>query len=354
MAALSLRDRDAIVTKEGLIFRVFGYSHPSNAYICDAEYSSSQIFKSNNPKAPRSRGQQVFYKFYEDEGFRFVRAFYPQYLIFHEMLGKDVVGVNRSDIVAVKKPGERLKELMSKTPQDELVAALHNALDYVMKHSNLSADDFGVFGSLLHDFYHPEFSDLDFVVYSREKFSKLHQVLRDLYDDECSLFTNEFETDEAVKRKSWRFHNYSPEEYVWHQRRKLIYSLFRNEKRIIKAEFEPVKEWKEIRGEYDSKTKVLPKGWVKIFARVTEDYDAPFIPSVYGIAPSNVLHGAKETSEATRIISYMEEFRMQACRDEKVYVEGNLEEVITPEGSFYQISLTYCPRYYEQTLKVVS
>jgi len=50
----------------------------------------------------------------------------------------------------------------------------------------------------------------------------------------------------------------------------------------------------------------------------------------------------------------MEEFRMQACEDEKVYVEGNLEEVTTPKGSLYQITLTYCPRYYEQVLKVVS
>ena len=28
MATLDLRDRDAIQTEEGLIFRVFGYSHP--------------------------------------------------------------------------------------------------------------------------------------------------------------------------------------------------------------------------------------------------------------------------------------------------------------------------------------
>jgi hypothetical protein len=50
----------------------------------------------------------------------------------------------------------------------------------------------------------------------------------------------------------------------------------------------------------------------------------------------------------------MEEFRMQARRDETVYVEGNLEEVITPEERLTQISLTYCPRYYEQVLKVIS
>ena len=30
MATLALRDRDAIQTEEGLIFRVFGYSHPKD------------------------------------------------------------------------------------------------------------------------------------------------------------------------------------------------------------------------------------------------------------------------------------------------------------------------------------
>jgi len=49
---LALRDRDAIETAEGLIFRVFGYSHPSNAYICDAEYASAKIFQSKDPRAP--------------------------------------------------------------------------------------------------------------------------------------------------------------------------------------------------------------------------------------------------------------------------------------------------------------
>jgi CTP:phosphocholine cytidylyltransferase-like protein len=48
----------------------------------------------------------------------------------------------------------------------------------------------------------------------------------------------------------------------------------------------------------------------------------------------------------------MEEFRQQAQKDEVIIVEGNLEEVTTPRETCYQITLTYCPRYYEQVLKV--
>jgi predicted nucleotidyltransferase len=91
-----------------------------------------------------------------------------------------------------------------------------------------------------------------------------------------------------------------------------------------------------------------------MLARITEDEDAPFIPSVYSINPLTVLQGTNGADEATRVVSYLEEFRLQAQKDEKVYIEGNLEEVITSDGSFNQITLTYCPRYYEQVLKVTS
>jgi len=356
LATLRLRDRDAIVTNEGLVFRVFGYSHPPNACVCDVEYAPEAIFKSNNPKAFRNRGQHVFYKFYEDEGLKFIKNYYPQYFIFHGMLQEKVLGVNISDIVEVKKPDEKLREIMKVEPNDELIAALLSVSQLAMQYSKLSKKNFGVFGSLLHDFYHPKFSDLDFVIYGREKTQILRETLCKLYDDKSSGLRNEFGTNEPVRGKHWRFQNFSPQEYVWHQQRKLIYALFNDEKsgRIIKTEFEPVKEWKEASNEYDSEVRILRKGWVRMFARITDDQDALFIPSIYGVEPTNILCGAKEAVEVIRVVSFMEEFRMQAWKDERVYVEGNLEEVTTSKNSFHQITLTYCPRYYEQVLKVAS
>jgi predicted nucleotidyltransferase len=135
----------------------------------------------------------------------------------------------------------------------------------------------------------------------------------------------------------------------------MIYGLYDDTKqsgRVIKAEFEPVKAWKEIKSEYDPKTHIAQKGWVKLKARVTADDEAPFIPSIYGIEPLEVLSGPKEALETKRVFSYMEEFRQQAQKDETVIVEGNLEKVESPSGVFLQTTLTYCPRYYEQVLKV--
>jgi len=356
LAALGLRDRDAIITKEGLIFRVFGYSHPANAYICDVEYASAEIFKSDNPKAFRNRGQRVFYKFYEDEGWKFIKSNFPQYMLIHEMLQKQVVGVENHNIAETRKSDIELGKLIEEEPKDELHAAMQSVLELVAKHSDLLVNDFGVFGSLLHRFYHPKLSDIDLIIYGRDNALRLRETLWELYNVRDSPVRNEFESIESIKGKRWRFQNYSPEEFVQHQQRKTIYALFSDEKsgRVIKTEFEPVKAWKEIRNEYNSDTRILQKGWVKMFATIIGDQGAPFIPSIYRIQPMTVLHGPRGAEETTRIVSYVEEFRMQAWKDEQVYIEGNLEEVKTPKSSFHQMALTYCPRYYEQVLKVVS
>jgi predicted nucleotidyltransferase len=356
LANVKLRDRDAIVTREGLIFRVFGYSHPQNAYICDAEYASANIFTSHDPRALRNGGNQIFYKFYNDEGWELVFSQFPQYTVFHEMLGQKVVGVSQGDITEARKPEERLRVLVEAEPKDKLLDAMQRVLNITLEHSGLSVADFGVFGSMLHGFHHPKFSDIDLVVYGKKENAKMREILETLYSDDSLGLRNEFETDEAMKGKQWRFKNYGVKEFLWHQKRKLIYGLFHDVKsgRTIKTEFEPVKEWSEIASEYDSETRILRKDWVKINARVVADSDAPFIPSVYGIEPLEVLSGTKDALEAVRVISYMEEFRLQAQRDEQVCVEGNLEEVVSPKGSFRQIALTYCPRYYEQVLKVIA
>jgi predicted nucleotidyltransferase len=354
LASLRLRDRDAIITREGLIFRVLGYSHPPESFICDAEYASSKIFKSNDPRAPRGSGEELFYKFYEDEGWKFIQERYPQYMIHHEMLNKKVTGIRLNDIFTTREPGKVLQQLFSGKAQDDLVSAMRSVVNVVLESSSLSLKGFGVFGSMLHGFHHPKFSDIDLIIYGGKNLDGLRKTLNEIYETDSAVLKNEFETDQSVKGKIWQFRNLSQEEYVWHQRRKLTYALFQDQKsgRTIKTEFEPVKTWNEINNEYYSKIRIKPKGWTHILAKVTDDHESPSIPSVYAIEPQEICEGPREATETKRIISYMEEFRLQAKRGEIIDVRCNLEEVSTPTGNFFQIALTYCPRYYEQVLKV--
>jgi len=353
LAPMKLRDRDAIITGDDIIFRVYGYFHPTDAYVCDPEYASARIHESTNPRAPRGKRKPIYYKFYADEGLQLIQHRYSQYTVFYEPLQERFVGVPRAYISETRKPDEIFRHLITKQPEDDLLKALHDLSALVMSKSGLSENDFGVFGSLLHGFYHPKFSDIDLTIYGKEKLKKLRRALREIYREENCL-RNEFDSEKALEGKIWKFVNYSPKEHVWHQRRKMVYGLYKPKQRAraVKAEFEPVKDWKEICNEYDKFTRVLKKGWIKAVARVTDDQDAPFIPSIYPIEVVEILEGS-EVEDIQRILSYVEEFRMQAERDELVCVEGNLEEVATKTKTFHQITLTYGPRYYEQTLKVV-
>jgi predicted nucleotidyltransferase len=176
--SLKLRDRDGVLTREGLLFRVFGYNHPANVYLCDAEYASDRIFQSVDPRAPREGKNGRFYKFYNDEGMKLVTKNYPQYMFFHEMLGLELVSVAEKDVFKVHRPQERLVELLRRGPTDELLAAMERALKIATVSSGLSVGDFGVFGSMLHDFHHPKYSDIDFTIYGKEQNIKMRQTLQ--------------------------------------------------------------------------------------------------------------------------------------------------------------------------------
>jgi predicted nucleotidyltransferase len=344
-----------MVTADKMIFRVYGYYHPPHAYVCDPEYAPDTVFKSENPRAFRTNAEQVYYKFFADEGLRFVRQRLPKYMVWYEPLQTNVVGVKQRQIAETRQPNKAFQSMLLNEPTDDLLKAMHALFEQLKQRTNLSEKDFGVFGSLLHKFYHPQLSDLDLIIYGKAQLNKLRETLSELYHESGTPLTNEFDSTRSAKDKHWKFQNYSLKEYVWHQRRKQIYAVFHPEGsgRTIKVEFEPVKRWEEIENEYNSSTRITQEGWTKLVAKITEDGDAAFIPSIYHIVPTEIIRG-KHVDNIKRIISFVEEFRMQTQKDEIVLVEGNLERVETRKQTFHQVTLTYGQKYYEQTLKVLT
>lgn len=354
-SGIKLRDRDAIVSSEGIIFRVYGYSHPPEGYICDVEYAPSSIFVSNDPRAFRAKGLKVFYKFYSDEGIKFIIEKFPKYTVYYKPLQKNLIGV-RSDLMAkVRKPEKKLRTLLLKKFDDKLTISLRKILSLILSASGLSAENFGVFGSMLHDFYHPSFSDIDLIIYGKKNLGILRETLEEIYNEPGYDLRNEFINEDIIRGKRWRFKNYSAKEFLWHQRRKMIYAVFESSyaNRRIKVEFEPVREWNEIYDEYGEVYRITNEGWIKAKARVLNDDENAFMPSIYQIEIMDILEGLR-VDNIRRVISFVEEFRMQAWKDEIIYVEGKLEKVEAKNEIFHQITLTYEPaRYYEQTLRVI-
>lgn len=348
MAVQSLRDRDAIITEEGLIFRVYGYWHPAEGYVCDPEYAPGMLYRSENPRALRQRGEATYFKFYEHDGMKYIAERFPRYKVYCRPLHTDLIGVRTSDIHTVRLPVQRLRELLDSEKKDSLLQKMVTVVSTVLSRTSLKASDLGVFGSLLHSFYHPDYSDLDFVVVGHRATLQLRDVLAELYR-ERSVLVNEF--GQPIAAKTWRFQHFSLEEYVAHQRRKTIYGILLGHGggRDVKVEFEPIRERGEILNEYVGEVEVARLGPVSAEVRVLSDAEAFYMPSIYPVEVTRMLRGSC-AADVERVVSFVEEFRGQVFSDELARVEGALERVTTPTRSFKQITLTYGSGYYNQVL----
>ncbi|KON30640.1 hypothetical protein AC482_03320 [miscellaneous Crenarchaeota group-15 archaeon DG-45] len=345
---MRFRDRDAPVTGEGLIFRAYGYDHPADACFCDLEYAPETVYVADNPRATRDGGPVRYYKFYFDGGLRFVRERYPQYQLQHGPLRRALVGVERGQIARVVRPGGRLEELM-RADGDSLTEALEEVLSLVTDASSLRAGDFGVFGSLAHGFHNPRYSDIDLVIYGARQLRELRAALAELYAD--GALRNEFDGWTAeMPPAHWSFARYPKELYGWYQRRKLIYGAHDSRAlgRAVKVEFEPVRKWSEIRNEYGSTRRIEELGRVEAVVEVLSDEEAGFMPSIYPVELREMDRDID--GDLRRVVSYVEEFRLQVEAGEDALVRGNLELVEASDGRFYQIALSYGPGYFDQVL----
>jgi len=350
---MRFRDRDAPVTPEGLIFRTYGYDHPPDSCFCDLEYASEEAYTTSNPKAIRTGLSINFYKFYLDGGLLFARRFEPPYLLFHEPLASEMVGVKGEQLSGVMRPDERLRELLE-GEGDHLVETARDVLDLVLERSSLSLSDFGVFGSLAHGFYHTKYSDVDLVVYGVGQLEELRSTLAELYREGSMM--NEFEnwipTDPP---QHWNFTDYEKAEYGGYQRRKLIYARYPspNLGRTVNVEFEPVRRWDEIVNEYPLTERITQLGRVEAVGEVLSDDEGGFMPSIYPVELHEV-SGEVDPGCISRVVSYVKEYRLQLMVGETALIRGNLEKVATVDGEFHQITISYGPEYFGQFLKSLS
>ncbi len=199
------------------------------------------------------------------------------------------------------------------------------------------------------------------MIYGRESLSKLLSTLDNLYEQPEEgkiVLRNEF--DEFYKtyvgHKNWRFTKMSLDEYIFHERRKLIWASYKdssNMNREIKIEFEPIKDFGEIKDEYSNTKRISSLGWIVVEGEIVEDKDAYFMPSMYDLEVKKTIEGKLPGNGIERILSFVEEFRGQARVGDKVLVAGNLEKVEMKSKEFQQITLTYNDRYFDQVIKII-
>ena len=348
---MKFRDRDAPVSHNGLIFRTYGYDHPRESCFCDLEYAPETLYHSSDPRSVRDGLPTKHYKFYYDGGLKYALKQNPPFKLRHEALSRDMVGVKAEELSSVVRPDEILEELMN-GDGDPLQRSCVEVIDLITDSSSLKPSDFGVFGSLAHGFHNLLFSDVDLVIYGIAEFHELRNILKELFNE--NTLRNEFDGWTSLDPPAhWNFEHFSKADYGWHQRRKMIYAVHDSEHlgREVKIELEPVRRWDEIDNEYPETLHIRELGRVEAVGEVISGDCGGFMPSVYPVSLEEI-DGNINPGYVSRVVSFVEEFRLQVETGERIIVRGNLEEVETRRGSFYQITLSYGRDYFDQVLKL--
>ncbi|MFW9906761.1 MAG: hypothetical protein ACFFFH_20815 [Candidatus Thorarchaeota archaeon] len=349
-----LRDRDLIFTEEGFFFRVLGYWHPPDGFICDPEYTPAKLYDTTTLMELRER-KRGYLKFYGDEGVRFLKETYPQYQIYYKPLQVNLIGVPIPLITDVRRTDLGLKSLLAHSSPDVLQKQTIALIDFLTDQTVLSPVDLGLFGSMLAEIHHYSYSDIDLAVYGKSQIQELRSLLADMYGRKSSFLKNEFEVSVATfQAKPSPFKHISRDELIFHQKRKLIYGIVVPDSgRATKVEFEPIRRWDEIENLHNE-VQIEKLGRVMVEARITDDTDSFFMPSVYNFEVLDVLFGDADKHTPTKLVSYFEQFRMQAMRDEQVLISGVLEKVTRPHKEYYQVSLSYGdPDWTKNVLKLL-
>ena len=356
------RDRDYLITSEGIIFRVYGYIHPPEKAVCDVEYAPESLFISRDPRSLRNlckddgiSSPSKYYKFMFDGGLNFIKDKYPEYQVDYDPLNTKLVGLEANQVEKHVKPAEILNQVINHESKDSLLKTMELILSIILDHSSLKLSDFGCFGSICLNFYHVKYSDVDLIIYGKKELNELRNTLSEIYKKPELNFVNEFDLIDlsTFTKSSWKFKNYSLKEYVDTEKNKIIYAVIdsKHSNRKVKIEFEPVKKPSEIKNLYEEMISIENHGWMEVKARILDDSDSFYLQSIYKIEIMEIFEGKNVNVEV--ICNYLEEFRGAVKTGDTVLVKGYLEKVIFKNKEYYQITISYgMKRHSEQVLKI--
>lgn len=284
--------KDFIQTKEGLVFAVVSYQSHQGKVGCFLRYV---------------RDGNQWKKINTEQANQLLRQSYPQYLYQSPQFDADFHAVELQDIVQHHRPEERLLDVLQQEPSDIIEQKLHRLIPILVRFG-ANGDDLGLTGSMLIN-QQSATSDIDLVVYGRDKFNKARQALElallsgDLNNLDVTLMKNNFQR---------RAGELSFDDFSWHENRK------NNKAAIdgIKFDLGMVCLSDEIQHDEDQYQK---QGMRTITTEVIDDLRAFDFPAVY-------LVDDKLTPE---LWSFTHTYVGQAKKGEIIEVSGAIECNVT-------------------------
>lgn len=306
------RDGDTLVTKDNLIFYVFGYEHSKGRVFSFLKYVPSDLkphFQVRFLKKHWTLGDVELLrpeKLYTAQNFqRFLETFrkhLPHYVYFCPFRGKEIVSVPLRLIKRVYVPSESLQTLVGKKRKDRLQRLALELTALLSDESGVPLEDFGIHGSVALGMHNVE-SDIDLVVYGSYNFRNLEKTIKRLVDE--GTFTYIFNKRlDRVRRHRGR---YKGQRFVYNAVRKAdeIVSKYGDHK------YSPVKP-------------------VTFSCQVANDKEVMFRPAVYQITDYQPLDSASKLTKneiPEKVVSMIGCYRNVARRGEKTGVSGMLERI---------------------------
>ncbi|MGQ9461335.1 MAG: nucleotidyltransferase domain-containing protein [Candidatus Bathyarchaeaceae archaeon] len=306
------RDGEALVTKDGFVFYVFGYEHPKSQVFSFLKYIPSQLkpsfpirflqqkWKLGNVELARPEKlytAQNYQKFLET-----FRSRFPQYVYFCPHRGKDVISVPLELVEKVYAPRGCLQMLFEGKRKDGLQKLALELTSLLSAESGVPLEDFGIHGSLALNM-HTKKSDIDLVVYGAKNFRSLEEAVDKLVGEGTLKYIFTKRLDTARKHRG----RYKDKRFVYNAVRK-------------------IEEIKSKYGDY----KYFPLKPVTFSCEIVDDTEAMFRPAIYQIANYQPLDSASRLGEdeaPMRVMSMIGYYRNVARHGQKVKVSGMLERV---------------------------
>ena len=317
-------DGDTFVTKEGFIFNVFGYEHPSNRVFSFLKYIPSKfktLFHVRFLERTWKYGRLKLFraeKLYTAQNYQtFLETFrnkFPNYAYFCPFREKEVISTPLSSIKKVYVPRECLRSLTRIKRKDSLQQMTLNLIDLLSSKSGITVEDFGVHGSIALNMHTPQ-SDIDIVVYGAQNLRKLEKAIDKLVKTGTLIYVFNNRLD-AARRYKGRYLN----------------KLFM---------YNAVRKPEEVNSKYGIH-KYSPVVHVKFHCTVKDDSEAVFRPAIYKIESykpddaSSTLSGDKIPK---LVVSMIGCYRNVAKKGDKIVVSGMLEHVENIETGevFHQV-----------------
>jgi predicted nucleotidyltransferase len=307
------RDGDILVTKQGLIFYSFGYTHPPTRVIAYLKYVPkvlSDLFNLTYQTTEWKNGNQVLVRptaLYSPNNFHHIlntfKNHFPEFLYDSPFHGKMLVAIPLTSIQYIHTPHQSLTTLNQQESLDSLQTLALELIQLLATSSQVSPSHFGIHGSLAIGI-HSDFSDIDLSIYGGNAFRQVHQSIATLVQQGHLTYLYEDETDPLRLNKG----------------------VFKGKKFVINA----IRSRKELTGTYGQyRYQVIRPLHFK--ATIRDDSESVFKPALYHITnyqPLNAASHLPSTILPDTIISMIGRYRNIAGNGCSIEAAGNLEKII--------------------------